>query len=433
MTQTTDTTAPAAHSTASASAPYAGIRVLELGTGTACAYAGQLLADRGADVIKAEPPDGDPLRSRRPHAPQESKDFQWLCRSKRSLIVNDDDPAGRQILARLIARVDVVLTTWPEARLAAAGIDWESASLANPRLVYCHDGKFGARGEWADRPANDLVLQAFSGLIATEGKRTEDGAPAPLVSTEITQFPAGVLMAMGVAAALLHRERTGRGQRVDVNGLGVAMAIQGSRSGLNAPDVKTRTAEIDRLKALRANGARWDELLPPEPPPNPVADAGRVMYRSFITRDGAVFLGALSRNLRNKARKALGTDFLHRDGPGFDPKDPAIIERSTRFVPEMVNLFASRTTAEWCKTLESHGVPCGEISFAEDLGDSEQARVNRYVATLTHPQDGEQHQVAPPARFGCYPEPVLRPAPALGQHTSEVLAELDRETRADRN
>jgi crotonobetainyl-CoA:carnitine CoA-transferase CaiB-like acyl-CoA transferase len=404
--------------------PYAGIRVLELGTGTAVAYAGQLLADRGADVIKAEPREGDPLRCRRPHAPHESRDFQWLCRSKRSLVVDDVTAAGREVLRRLVASVDVVLTAWPQARLEYAGIDYTRLAPDHPRLVYCHDRKFGACGEWADRPANDLVLQAFAGLIATEGKRAEDGAPAPLVSTQITQFPAGVLMAMGIAAALLHRERTGRGQRVEVNELGVATAIQGVRSGLNAPDAEARKAEIERLKGLRERGATWDQLVPPEAPDNPVAAAGRIMYRSFITRDGAVFLGALSRNLRTKARRALGTDFLHRDGPDFDPRDPAVIARSTTFVAEVVERFASRTTAEWRELLESNGVPCGEVSFPEDLADSEQARINRYVVALTHPRDGEQLQVAPPARFGCDPEPTLRPAPALGEHTDAVLQEI---------
>jgi crotonobetainyl-CoA:carnitine CoA-transferase CaiB-like acyl-CoA transferase len=417
-------------SPAGSSAPYAGIRVLELGTGTACAYAGQLLADRGADVIKAEPPEGDPLRWRRPHALQESKDFQWLCRSKRSIVVDDETAEGREILQRLAASVDVVLTTWPAARLDTAGIDAARARAANPGLIYCHDRKFGARGDWADRPANDLILQAFSGLLATEGKRRDDGAPELLVSTEITQFPAGVITAMSIGAALLHREGTGCGQLVEVSELGVALAIQGGRVGMNVPDVEARTAELERLHALRAAGAAWDALLPPPPPDNPVAAAGRIMYRSFVTRDGAVFLGALSRNLRNKVRRALNTAFMHRDGPDFDPKDPATIERSRAFVQQVLADFASRTTAEWCEILERHGVPCGEISFPEDLGDSEQARVNRYIAVLEHPSDGTQLQVAPPARFGCSPELSLRPAPHLGEHDAEILREVGLSSRS---
>jgi crotonobetainyl-CoA:carnitine CoA-transferase CaiB-like acyl-CoA transferase len=404
--------------------PFAGVRVLELGSGTACAYAGQLLAERGADVIKVEPPDGDPLRWRRPHAVHESKEFQWLCRSKRSLVVDDGAADGIDVLQRLVASVDVLLTTWSQARLAAAGIDPERARAANPRLVYCHDSKFGPRGEWTDRPANDLTLQAYSGLVASEGKRRDDGAPDALVSTEITQFPVGVMMSMSIGAALLHRERTGRGQLVQLNELGVALAIQGGRVGTNAPDAEVRRVELARLQSVRAAGGGWDTLLPPEPVDNPVAAAGRIMYRAFVTADGAVFLGALSRNLRNKVRSALGTDFAHRDGPGFDARDPATIERSRVFVEQVLADFASRTTAEWCELLERHGVPCAEVSFPEDLGESEQARVNRYIVALEHPRDGRQLQVAPPARFECDPEPALHPAPRLGEHGDEVLAEL---------
>jgi crotonobetainyl-CoA:carnitine CoA-transferase CaiB-like acyl-CoA transferase len=404
--------------------PFAGVRVLELGSGTACAYAGQLLADRGADVIKVEPPDGDPLRWRRPHAAHESKDFQWLCRSKRSLVVDDGTAEGCEVLQRLTASVDVLLTTWPRARLDAARIAPECARAANPRLVYCHGSKFGARGEWADRPANDLTLQAYSGLVASEGKRRDDGAPDALVSTEITQFPVGVMMSMSIGAALLHREHTGRGQFVQLNELGVALAIQGGRVGTNAPDGEVRRAELARLQSVRASGQGWDALVPPEPVDNPVAAAGRIMYRAFVTADGAVFLGALSRNLRNKVRAALGTEFAHRDGPGFDARDPATIERSRAFVDEVLADFASRTTEQWCELLERHGVPCGEVSFPEDVGESEQARVNRYIVALQHPRDGAQLQVAPPARFECDPEPALRAAPRLGEHGDQVLREI---------
>ncbi|MCZ6889158.1 MAG: CoA transferase [Gammaproteobacteria bacterium] len=405
--------------------PFTGLRVLEWGTGTACSYAGLLFSDRGADVIKVEPPEGDDLRWRDSHADQESKHFQWLARGKRSIVVDDETGVGRDVLKRLAASVDVVLTTWPGARLERAHVDYQTLRRVNATVVYVRNHKFGAAGEWADRPANDLVIQAFSGMLAGEAKRRADGTPDEIVSTEITQFPAGVMMAMGASAALYHRARSGVGQLVETSDLAAALAVQGGRVGQNAPDAETLEASRARLKALRASRAPYGEIAELFTlKMDAVASAGRIFYRAFSTRDGSVFMGALSKPLRDKIRNALGLDFLLRDDPSFDPDDPQFQQKCVEFERDAVAIMASKTTAEWLAILQADGVPCGEVTFPEDLGDSEQARVNEYVIEIDHPVDGRQLQVAPPTRFSAAPDPPYMPSPALGQHTDAILQEL---------
>ena len=412
--------------------PYQGLSVLECGNGTACAFAGQLLADRGAAVTKVEPPEGDSLRWRDAHRHAESKAFQWLCRGKRSIVVDDDTDAGREVLNRLAGIVDIVLTNWPLSRLQRAGLDPAALCKAHPRLVFLNGSKFGAGGEWAERPANDLVMQAFTGMLASEGKRRDDDAPDEIRCCEITQFPAGVMMAMGVAAALFHREQSGRGQIVETSELGAALIIQGGRVGRNTPDSGVGDAARQHLAAARSIGASYSDLAAPFGPPNdPVSNAGRCFYRAYTTADGgAVFLGALSKPLRAKVRSALGIDFLLRDDPDFDPEDPALHAKCIAFLDQVVSDMGSRTTAEWLETLERHGVPSGEVTFPEDLGACEQARVNGYVVEVEHPVDGVQLHVAPPAHFGCQGDPEFRPAPCLGEHTEMPFIKFDASKRA---
>lgn len=404
---------------------YEHVRVVELGESTALAYAGQILADRAADVVKVEPPEGDSLRHRRPHRPGESKTFQWLARGKRSLVLDASTATGRSVLQRLTRRADVLLTDWSIARLAGAGLELAELVAACPRLIVVYASAFGAGGRWAERPSNDVTLQAYSGLMASEGKRAADGAPDLIRCTELTQFPTGLSVAMGVAAALYHRERTQLGQVVTTSALATALLIQGGRVGRNAAEKGAIDSAASVLHAQRAAGLGYAHLAKPfKAPDDPVSRAGRIYYRAFATQDGAVFMGALSRALRNKIRAALGIDFLLRDDPDFDPEDPALLQRCEVFERDIVALFRGKTTAEWLAILEANGVPCGEVTFPEDLSDHEQARANRLVVGVEHPEDGAQLQVAPAARFACDPEPTLRPAPGLGEHTQTVLDEL---------
>ena len=349
--------------------------------------------------------------------------FSGFAGASDRIVVDDDTEAGRAVLARLAGAVDVVLTNWPQSRLTQAGLDPAALLAANPRLIVLSCSRFGAVGEWAERPANDLVLQAFSGLTVTEGKRRDDGTPDAIRCSEITQFSAGLMMAIGIGAALYNRERSGRGQVVRTSELATALLMHCWRIGRNGPTGVSADADQRQLAQGRARGTSHGELAAPlEPLRDLVSIAGRCFYRAYVTADGgAVFLGAQSRPMRDRVRKAWGTDFLLRDDPNHDPEDPELQARCVEFVDQVVRDMGSRTTAEWLETLEQCGVPSGEVAFPEDVGAREQVRVNGYVVDIDHPLDGHQLQVAPIARFGCCPDPDLRPSPRLGEHTSEIL------------
>ena len=178
---------------------------------------------------------------------------------------------------------------------------------------------------------------------------------------------------------------------------------------------------VQAMTGLMSGEAKLREDGSPSTPSS-TAIAGRCFYRAYVAADGgAVFLGAQSRPMRDRVRKAWGTDFLLRDDPNHDSEDPELQARCVEFVDQVVPDMGSRTTAEWLETLEQCGVPSGEVAFPEDVGAREQVRVNGYVVNIDHPLDGHQLQVAPLARFGCCPDPDLRPSPRLGEHTSEIL------------
>lgn len=410
------------------SGPYAGLNVVELGSGTALGYAGQVLADRGAGVVKIEPPEGDPARHVRAHAPGQSKLFQWLGRGKKSVVLDLQSRPARIVLHELVTGADVLITSYSRTGLVALSLDPDQLQEQAPRLILVLDSAFGERGPWAGQPVNDLVLQAASGMLAAEGKQLDDGAPAALTSCEIASMPSGVMIAMGVSGALFHRARTGKGQVVVVNELATALSLQG-RIAINGPDVETRAAAVARLADQRAQGVPHAEIAAAlVPPANALASAGAVYYRAFVTRDGAIFMGALSRPLRDKIRKALGVTFLLRDQPDYDPNDPDFLRQCAEFEAGVVGDMRLRTSAEWLDVLEAHGVPCGEVTFPEDLSTNAQALANGYLVEIDHAVDGPQTQVAPAVRFGCDPEPIIAPAPQLGADTGMVLTPATEES-----
>jgi crotonobetainyl-CoA:carnitine CoA-transferase CaiB-like acyl-CoA transferase len=266
-----------------------------------------------------------------------------------------------------------------------------------------------------------LCLQAFSGLMAAEQKQLEDGAPAAIVSTDMVERAAGIFAALGVSAALLHRRRTGSGQAVKLSKLAVAGYLQGARTGdVPAADARVRNPARDRLLAIRAEGGSYAEQLTARAAI--VAVPSQVFYRAYRTLDGAVFIGALSAPLRGRARRAMETDFLHRDDPNWDPEDPQFLAYCLAQQTEIEARFRSRTTEEWIARCEAEKVPVGEVVFPEDLADSEQAHANNLMVWVDHPTAGRQLQAAPCIRFRRHPKPEPAGAPTLGQHSADLLS-----------
>ena len=207
--------------------PLEGVKVLEFTEIIAGPLGGMLLADMGADIIKVEPPWGEPWRIIQQIIPNEGRQYMSLNRGKRCLTLNLKQPEAREVVYRLLPDMDVVLINARPDVPKSLGIDYETLSAMNPRLVYCSNTAFGTDGPWSLMPGYDIVAQGVTGLMTSEAKMKDDGTPEQIVSTPIADYSTGIAMAWGVSAALYHRERTGRGQKIEASLLGSALAVQG--------------------------------------------------------------------------------------------------------------------------------------------------------------------------------------------------------------
>jgi len=405
-----------------AAGPLEGIRVLEFTQIIAGPLACQNLSDMGADVIKVEPPEGEPWRLASQFMPGESKVFQSLNRGKRSLVLDLAKEEAQEVVHRLVPEMDVVVINYRPDVARRLRIDYPTLKALRPDLVYVDNTAFGRRGPWAERPGYDIVVQGVSGLMAAEGKvDSESGAPGVIVSVAIADYATGLAMAWGVCAALFHRERTGRGQLVESTLLQTAMAVQNSTVfDLPAADEAVQLV-MDDVGRLRAEGHGYRDL---------VAAYSRgawykanIYYRGWETKDGAVAIGALSPPLREAVRAALETDFLGANAPDADLLDEAWLEQAEARVREIEAQVREKTTDEWLEIFERHGVPCGPVRFPQELLDDPQVEANEMLVELEHELSGPQRQVGPVLRMSDSPLAAQGPSPALGCDTEAILSE----------
>ena len=237
-----------------------GIKILEFTQIIAGPFGGMLLADMGADVIKVEPLEGEPWRLALQFIPGESKTFMSLNRGKRSLPLDLTRPEASDIIRKMIPDIDVVVINARPDVPAKLGIDYESLSAINSKIIYCDNTAFGRQGPDANRPGYDLIVQAMSGLMASEGK-IKDGYPQQITSTAIADYATGIAIAWGVCAALFVRERTGKGQKVDTTLLGSALGVQtGGFMEIESFDGELRRDVLQTLAALREAGVPYEQV-----------------------------------------------------------------------------------------------------------------------------------------------------------------------------
>lgn len=398
--------------------PLSGVRVLEFSQVIAGPFGCMMLADQGAQVTKVEPPGGESWRLIAPFAPTESKTFQSLNRGKQSLVLKLDDPRAQEIVHRLVPSFDVVVTNYRPDVPARLKIDYATLSKLRPDLIYVSNTAFGANGPLAQRPGYDIVVQAVTGLMAVDGKLDAQGTPRPMAPA-IADFATGLAIAWAVSTALFHRERTGEGQLIESSLLATALALQGGWVMDNPQaDRDRRNPARERRRGLQAEGAPFAELLKAERPAG-----GGLFYRAFLTRDGAVAIGALSRSLRAKVRAAVGTDFLAQDAPDFDPYDPEFLARSRAATRAVEETLTKKTTAEWLEIFEHHGVPAGPVQFPSEMADDPQVLANDLMVKVEHAQTGPQRAVGPILRFHGARAATPKASPALGADTDACLRE----------
>ena len=241
------------------SGPLEGVRFLEFSEVIAAPFAGMLMADVEADVIKVEPPWGESWRLLRQFIPLESRLYIAVNRGKRSLPLDLSRPQGREVLHKLVPDTDVVIVNYRPDACVKLGIDYSSLSQTNPRLIYCENTAFGTRGPQATLPGYDIIVQAMSGLMVAEGK-TENGAPLHIF-TPVVDVATGLAMAWAVCAALYARERTGIGQRIEASLLATALAMQGSRFlSVEAVDGEAQGSLLEELDILQNQGRTYEEV-----------------------------------------------------------------------------------------------------------------------------------------------------------------------------
>src|SRR5690606_6361871 len=297
--------------------PLAGVRVLEFSQIVAAPVCGVNLADLGADVIKVEPPGGEQTRRSGSVVEGESKGFQALNRGKRSLVVDMHDPRGREVVQRLVPSTDVVTTNYRLGVAERMGIDYDSLCTLRPDIIYWQNTGFGERGPEAYRAGSDIVAQAYSGLMVADGKTNDDGAPE-LISIPIADIVSGFAAAMGVCAALYHRERTGEGQRLDTSLLRTGLFLQAA-AVMREPvtDSIIRDPMVEEIERLRASGGSYAEMLEARQRRQALRTAFKLYYGAYRASDGAVVLGALTKANRDAMRRVLGIVGVRSDGPGF--------------------------------------------------------------------------------------------------------------------
>ena len=403
--------------------PLAGIKVLEFSQIIAGPFGGMLLADMGADVIKVEPLQGEPWRHAAPFLPNESKTYMSLNRGKRSLPLNLTDPKAVAIVHKLIPETDVVVINARPDVPANLGIDYETLSATNPRLIYCDNTAFGRQGPHSYRPGYDLIIQAMSGLMASEGK-IRDGVPQLITSAAVADFMTGAAIAWGVCAALFHRERTGQGQRVDTSLLASGLSVQtGSFLEIDSYDAERRTEFLAVLEAMRESGASYEEIdRQHEEMLNPWR-GGNLYYRTYQASDGAIAVACLSDRLRMRVAEVLGIDDPAFE-PGYDRLTDEAVELHQELMKHAEKLFAEKTVEEWLQVFDSVGVPAGPVRYIQELVADEHVTANGLVVDLEHSLAGPIKMVGPMIQMSDSPLEARSASPALGEHTDEILNEL---------
>ena len=402
--------------------PLRGVRVREFTQIIAGPVAGIHLSDLGADVVKVEPPKGEDRRNSGAVVPNEGKYFQSLNRGKRSLTIDLTQEAGRDVLSRLVPHFDVVLSNYRFGVAERLGIDYASLRAIRPDVICATVTGFGDHGPHATRGGSDIATQAYSGMIAAEGKVDAEGAPVWLNATPFIDRAAAFAAAMAICAALFERSRTGRGQEIQLSLLQTALELMSNkvmREPVHA--VTVRDPLLHRMQAARAGGATYRDTIALRDESTRLT-SHRLYYRGYDTKQGALILGAITQQTRDRMRAILSmTD--ETDSPDFDAAAPDADDRVEAWRREIQQKLMEKPADEWETLFVEAGVPASTVKFPEEMSDDLQVLAMGMMTPLVHPVTGPQRVVSPLARFSETPAVAQRPAPALGEHSIEVLRE----------
>ncbi len=393
-----------------------GIRVVEFAQNAAVPYCGRLLAGMGADVVKVEPPEGDAMRRLADLGPGEARAYATINPGKRSMVLDLRADGAPEVRDGLFRWADVAIVGVKGSDLDRYGIGWDHARTVDPTLVHLTHTPFGPEGPAADEGGYDVLVQGLSGAGFLMN-RSSDGVPLP-TRPAVNDFGTGMVSALGVLAALRHRDRTGEGQRVDTSllstALGLGTAVLHRFEALADQDEADRSALAD----LRADGGGFDEQRDLyEGSALQGQTAFRLYFRTYATSDGLVSVAGLSPGLHARFHEVTGVERPPRDASAGSPEFLAVVDAAER-------CFAERTTEQWLADLRAAGYPCGRYNLPDEALDDPQVRANGFVVELDHPTFGRYTTAGMPVALGAAPTGLAGPSPGLGEHTDAVLAEI---------
>ena len=379
-----------------ATAALEGLVVLDLTNFLSGPYCTMLLGDMGADVIKVERPGtGDDARRMPPFVDGRSAPFPLWNRNKRSIVLDMKDPADAEVLRRLAARADVLVENFRPGTLDRAGLSWEAVRERNPRLVYASISGFGQTGPWAQHGGLDMMAQGMSGLMAGNGPPEGEPYRLPIAVTDVA---AGMFACNAVLGALMARERTGLGQRIDQSLFEAGLALG--------------VYEAAHVLALGTRPARMGQL-----------HRGSAPYRVFRTRDGWITVGASKEKFWRSLCELIGRPELVSD-PRFATNADRVANN-----PALIGIIQERLaledSAHWLDAFGRASIPSEPVLSYDEALAHPQAAARGVVAEIEDPERGVVRTLAPPLRLEGTPARVRRRAPDLGEHSAEIRAWLD--------
>jgi crotonobetainyl-CoA:carnitine CoA-transferase CaiB-like acyl-CoA transferase len=384
----------------------AGLRVLDLSRVLAGPWAGQLLADLGADVVKVERPSaGDDTRAWGPpwlndpdgNSTGESAYYLSANRNKRSVTIDIASEEGQHLVRQLAGKADVVLENFKVGGLAQYGLDYASLKAINPRLIYCSITGFGQTGPYASRAGYDFLIQGMGGLMSLTGRADGTEGAGPLkVGVAVTDIMTGLYATVAVLAALKRREHSGEGQHIDLALLDVQVACLANQAS---------NYLVSGVAPQRMGNAH----------PNIVP------YQDFPTADGYMIVA-----VGNDSQFASLCNTLGKPEWSSDERfvtNPQRVKHRSELIALIHGVTVRRTTDEWVSAMEAAGVPCGPINTLDRVFADPQVQARGTRIEMPHPLAGDVPLVANPIRLSESPVQYRQPPPTLGQHTEEVLRE----------
>jgi crotonobetainyl-CoA:carnitine CoA-transferase CaiB-like acyl-CoA transferase len=377
------------------SSPLHGVRVLELGQIIAGTYGSQVLSDLGAEVIKVEAPEGD--LGRIPSvAPYRGLSALFLTfnRNKKSVVINLKTEAGRALFYELVKASDVVVDNFRPGVLERLRVDYATLASFNPRIIQCSVTGFGATGAYRDYPALDLIIQAISGHMAITG---EPGRPPVRVGIPLADMSGGIYSCKGILAALYARERSGRGQRVEISMFDAMLNL------------------LSYIATLWLSGG-----VLPRPPGS--AHEYSVPWQAFEAKDGHIVVATRQEGFWRKLCDALGEPGLAADSR-FATNAERIANREA-LVPHLERIFRTRTVTDWLERLRAAEVPAAPVNNLDGAFAEPPVAEREMIVEYDHPEVGRVRLPGNPIKMSDTTGTPSQPAPRLGEHTDAVLREL---------